>query len=166
MLYVLASLIMIFLDIATKRFAIADLKPIGSVPVIQKVFDLTYLENRGASMGILQGKTTFFIVIVSIVVFILLYLLLFGKSKGKFYRFSLAIVIAGGVGNLIDRIKFGYVVDFLDFSKIGFPWIFNMADIFVVVGVILLTVALLFGWEKGVKTKKGAVEDKHDEADR
>ena len=155
MSYLIAAVLMVLADLVTKRLAIAYLQPVASVPVIENVFHLTYVQNEGASFGILPGKTTFFIVVVSLAVLFLLWLLLFGKARGRLYRFSLAMVIAGGIGNLIDRIRFGYVVDLFDFRLIDFP-VFNVADICVVVGVILLFFVLLLGREHG---KRAAQEE-------
>lgn len=131
------SAVLIGADIAIKKWVVSALQPVGSVPVIDKFFYLTYVENRGAAFGIFQGKTTVLSVIAGVALCVLLYLIASGRIGSKFATFTLSLIFAGGVGNLIDRIFRGFVVDYLDFSALfGFP-VFNLADCCVVIGAIL-----------------------------
>ena len=135
----------VILDQLSKFFAVQYLKPIGTFPVIKKFFYLTYVENRGAAFGLMQNKTLFFIIITSIVGTALIYSIV--KIPGSTaYKFTLSMILGGAVGNLIDRIRLGYVVDFADFKF--FPAVFNLADSFIVVGSFILAYLIIF---KGIK---------------
>jgi len=114
------------------------------ITVIPGLFYLTYLENTGAAFGLFQGRA-FALGVVSIVILGgVLYLMLSGKTKGRVLIWGLSLILAGGVGNLIDRLVRGFVIDFLDFSALfGFP-IFNLADCYVVVGTLFLLVHIIF----------------------
>ncbi|TCW37320.1 signal peptidase II [Thermohydrogenium kirishiense] len=133
--------IAIIIDQMSKYFAVKYLKPIGSFPIINNIFHFTYVENRGAAFGILQNRTLFFIIITVIVGTILIYSIV--KIPGStFYKFTLSMILGGAIGNLIDRVRLGYVVDFIDFKF--FPAVFNLADSMIVVGAFLLCYILIF----------------------
>lgn len=122
-------------DRVTKVLCLQYLVPLGTVPVINGVFHLTYVENTGAAFGMLQGKNWFFIPAVILVSIVLVYLIWSMKDASRYMRISLALILGGAIGNLIDRLWLGYVVDFLDFRV----WpVFNVADSCVVVGAVLL----------------------------
>lgn len=143
-IFIIGVLTLVFLDQLTKRLVVLKLKPIHDFPLIDKVFHLTYVENRGAAFGILQGRHLFFItmtIIVMLFVFIYYYKLPRDR-KYHWMRLALILLASGAIGNLIDRIKLGYVVDFLYFKLIDFP-VFNFADICVVVGVTILSIFIL-----------------------
>lgn len=137
--------ILIGLDQYTKYIAVQNLKPIGTMSLIENIFSFTFVENRGAAFGIFQGKTIFLLIItISIVVGILYFYFKLPKTKVyNFVRFSLILIISGAIGNLIDRVKQGYVVDFLNATFIDFP-VFNLADIYVVVGAAFMAVLVIF----------------------
>ncbi|NLA83997.1 MAG: signal peptidase II [Clostridiales bacterium] len=130
-------------DRITKYITIRFLKPLRSITVIKSVLNLTYVENHGAAFGILQNKRWFLIIIpIFIILAVTIYLLLHRKES-LLTRISLAIIIGGAIGNLIDRVSLGYVVDMFQFMFINFP-VFNFADIAVVCGTIMLALQLLF----------------------
>lgn len=111
------------------------LRPLGSIPVIKGVFHLTYVENTGAAFGMLQGNTWFLILTSALVSAVVAYLIWKVKPENRYVKISLALILGGALGNLVDRVLLGYVVDFLDFRI----WpVFNIADSCVVVGAILL----------------------------
>lgn len=143
-IFLLGLLTLIALDQITKWLAVVKLKPIHDIPIIKGVFHLTYVENRGAAFGIFQGKHLFFIITTILVVtFVTIYYFKLPLGKESYWmRFSLVLLVAGAIGNLIDRIRLGYVVDFLYFKLIDFP-VFNVADICVVVGVAILSLLIL-----------------------
>lgn len=119
--------------------------PGNTMPIIKDVFDLTYIENRGASFGMLQNAQSFFIIMTSIVLIAATYYMIKNRKRQTvFLKISLSMIIGGALGNYIDRILFGYVRDLFDFSGFGFPWIFNVADACLVVGAILLGIYILF----------------------
>lgn len=131
--------VILFLDQLTKFIATRFLAYNQSLPVIKGVFHLTLIHNTGAAFGILKNQTSLFI-FSSITAIILIYFGLKDKKYKKSYKFSLSLILAGALGNLIDRISLGYVVDFLDFRV----WpVFNLADSAITVGAILLGVSVL-----------------------
>lgn len=145
-----ASALLIFIDWLTKRLAVLHLKNQDSIPVWKDVFELHYLENHGAAFGLLQNRQTFFIVITTILLVLIIYFYLRQIPDEPRYRpLNLVAVLffAGAVGNFIDRVKAGYVVDFFYFVLIDFP-IFNMADIYVVIAAFLLIALSLFYYKE------------------
>ncbi len=118
-------------------------RPGGTLPLIQDVFHLTYLENRGAAFGIFQGKAFFLIGLTGLILLALAGLILSGRLRSPFLLWAAGLIIGGGIGNLIDRIFHGYVIDYLDFRLIHFA-IFNFADCCVVVGTLLVLIKLVF----------------------
>lgn len=136
----------IVLDQLTKWWARTTLKfAAGSIPLIPGIVELRYVENRGAAFSIFWGKTGFFIVIGVVVVSLLgFYLIRYRAQESLWTRIAIASVIGGAVGNLLDRIFFGYVVDMFNPVFIRFA-VFNVADIFLTCGAILL-IFLLAIW--------------------
>jgi len=111
-----------------------------SIPVIRGIFNLTLVHNKGAAFGILKNQTSL-LIFTSIFAIILIYFSLKGNSHRRNYIVFLSLVLAGAIGNLIDRLFFGYVVDFLDFRI----WpVFNVADSSITIGAILLGWFILF----------------------
>ncbi len=144
MMETLIVLAVILLDRVTKIAAVKWLAPIGSIPLWQDVFHLSYHTNTGAAFSILSGKTKllgFFSVLVSIG--LIIYLVRYRRTLSKISRLGLTFILSGAIGNGIDRLAFGAVVDFFDFRLIRFA-IFNVADSFITVGVVLLLIGLLF----------------------
>ena len=105
------------------------------------------MENRGAAFGIMQNKQWFFILITLILIIAMILYILKVKPQDILLKLSLSFIIGGGIGNLIDRVFKGYVVDFIDLRIINYP-VFNIADCFVVIGAVLLCVYILFSKEK------------------
>lgn len=138
-------LALIIFDQWTKALAVANLMNQEPFVLIDGVFQLHYLENRGAAFGMMQGKQSFFIIMSLAACLIIgwLYFKLPWKKRFHPLRGSLLFIAAGAVGNLIDRILLGYVVDFFYFELIDFP-IFNVADIYVTCATVLLAVLILF----------------------
>lgn len=140
--FIIIALVLI-IDQLSKYLTIAYLKPIRSYPLINNIFHLTYAENTGAAFSILRDKQLLLIISTLIIITALLFYLIKNlKTDQVLLKFSLPLIIGGALGNLIDRIRLGYVVDMLDFTLINFA-IFNMADVFVVLGVILFTYSVL-----------------------
>ncbi|MFN3959813.1 MAG: signal peptidase II [Parvularculaceae bacterium] len=111
---------------------------------ISAIFDVTYVENRGASFGMMAGGTTSRIILSSISIAVATALVIWlGRLKRRFAAIGAILIIGGALGNLYDRIAYGYVVDFLDFSGLYFPWVFNIADAAINVGVGCLIVDAL-----------------------
>lgn len=134
---VVGLLCLLGLDQLTKRLAVLYLKDVESVPLLKGIFELQYLENRGAAFGVLQNQR---ILLLGFTVFILGLILAFYwklpiERRYVPLRFLCVLVGAGAVGNMIDRLMQGYVVDFFYFKLIDFP-IFNVADCYVVIAAI------------------------------
>lgn len=119
-------------------------------PIIKDVFHLTYIENRGAAFSILEGRQVFLVGLTSVIIILGIVAILSGKLKSKFLLFSIALIIGGGIGNLIDRFFKGYVIDYFDFRIINFA-IFNFADCCVVIGTIMVMIYVLFLEQKSKK---------------
>lgn len=140
-----ALLLLLMFDQWTKYLAIIGLKNKHDFILIKGVLQLEYLENRGAAFGMLQNKQLPLIVITVAILFAILWIYYRIPMTKKYYllQITLLLIASGAVGNMIDRIGRGYVVDFIYVSLIQFP-IFNIADCFVVIGVVLLLFSLLF----------------------
>ncbi len=143
MLYIVIGILMLGVDIVTKLLAIEYLKPVSTLPIWEGVFHLTYVENRGAAFGMLQGARVFFIAITLIIIVAIFFFAKKYRNYSRCLDWSLTLVSAGAVGNLIDRIFRGFVVDFFDFCIIDYP-VFNMADVFVCAGAGLLAIFIIF----------------------
>lgn len=138
--------ISIIFDQLTKNWAVSELKNGASIKVIGDFLRFTYAENKGAAFSILQNQRSFFI-IVTIVMLIFLAVIFFkNKNITNLSRWSISMIAGGAIGNFIDRVRLGYVIDFIDVrfgSFYNFP-IFNIADSFVVCGTLLMIFLILF----------------------
>ena len=141
-MYEIVIAILIALDQFIKNWALNDLKYKGSISVIENVFNLTYVENRGAAFGLFQNNQIVFVIVAIIATIVGLYFLHSKKLNSKLCKFSIVLIIAGALGNLIDRIRLDFVVDYFDFIFI-WNYVFNLADCFIVVGTILLCIYIL-----------------------
>ncbi len=140
MIFIL-PIILILIDQLSKY--IIEMNLGKEITILPKVFYIDYVQNRGAAFGILQNRQYIFIIITTIVyISIIIYLAKYYKNMRHIKVFSLILIFSGAIGNLIDRIRIGYVIDFFDFRIINFP-VFNFADIFIVVGCILFSFLLL-----------------------
>lgn len=147
-LAIFSILILTTLDQIVK--AIIDLKlTVGeSVPLISGVFQLTYVRNRGAAWGSFYGKRIFLLILTCIILaaIIYLYIKLVTCDKFKGLRILILFLISGALGNIIDRLRLGYVIDMFDFCLINFP-VFNVADIYVTCSIILLFLLIIFKYD-------------------
>ena len=141
----IGCLLLVVLDQFTKVLALQNLKGQEPITIIPDVFQLLYVENRGAAFGILQNKQWVFLIITAIVLAALIWALPRLSRERHFLplRLCLCFIGAGAVGNMIDRIFRGYVVDFFYFKLIDFP-VFNVADIYVTTSAIVLIFLIVF----------------------
>lgn len=147
------TLFLICIDQFSKFLAVTYLQA-GPKTVIKGIFELNYVQNTGAAFGIMQNFRMFFLVMTPIVLIILLIYLIKNKNN-KLYSLSLVLIIAGAVGNYIDRVRLGYVIDFLDFKI----WpVFNFADTLIVTGAALFAL-ILFIQEYREKSGEGKKND-------
>ena len=145
----ISFVLLIILDQWTKSLAVAGLMNQEPFIIIPKVFQLRYLENRGAAFGMMQGQQTFFAIsaVAAVLAIIYIYFKLPWEKRFHPLRIVGIFIGAGAIGNLIDRIVLGYVVDFFYFELIDFP-IFNVADIYVTCATILLAFLILFYYKE------------------
>lgn len=132
----------LFLIDQVTKFLVASNMYLGQeIEIIKNFFSLTYVRNTGAGFSILEGKMTFFYIITIFALCFLGYLLIKGQKEHPLYITSILFMIGGTLGNFFDRIVYQYVIDFLDFIIFGFDFaVFNMADVFLTVGVMLFIV--------------------------
>lgn len=135
----------LIIDRFTKIWAIKTLSPISEISIIKDFFSFLYIQNKGAAFGIFQDKTIFLTIASIIVMIFIIYYIIKNKPKNKIVKISLSLIISGALGNLIDRIKYRYVVDFISvhYKDVYYFPIFNFADIMVVVGTVLLVLYFL-----------------------
>lgn len=159
LIFIMVAVILV--DQLTKQLVVHFLDLGESVDVVPGVFRFTYIQNRGAAFGMLDEHRWIFMIISTVaIVALLIYLLKFAPQNNLF-KIALALIIGGGIGNMIDRVFLGYVVDFLDFC--AFPslwkWIFNIADTSVCVGAGLVMLYLIIDIVKEAKKEKESKEN-------
>ena len=140
---------LVALDQYTKYLAVIHLKDKPAYNIINGILELNYLENKGAAFGMLQNQKAFFIFVAVVILGVIGYVLLKTPDKKKYriLHLLLSLIAAGAIGNMIDRIRLNYVVDFIYFVLINFP-IFNVADIYVTVSTAALVFLLLFVYKE------------------
>ena len=143
----------VVLDQLTKLLAVIYLQGEASFPLWRDVLHFTYAENRGAAFGMLSNQRWIFMVVSSIAIVGLMIFLFCAPPKSRFVRISLSMIVGGGIGNMIDRILLGYVIDFIDFTLIDFA-IFNVADSFVTVGAFMLMGYLILDMVKDYRKER------------
>ena len=148
-LFSVSALVLIFLDQWTKHLAVTHLKGNPAFVIIDGVFELYYPENRGAAFSILQGKQSFLFLITLAVLAFTVYALIKMPVNRRFLPLTICLnmLASGAVGNMVDRVSNGYVVDFLYFSLIDFP-IFNVADIYVTTAAAAFLVLMLWFYKE------------------
>ena len=143
-------------DQIIKYFVAANIKPVGTVTVIDGVFNLSYVENRGVAFGIFKDMRWIFVALTTLLIFAIAFYMFKKRPDGKLFYILAGLIIGGGIGNLIDRILYGYVIDYLSLSF--FPPVCNFADYCITGGVIVLAVYMLF--KPSGKKKKVSKNDK------
>ena len=141
----------IFLDQLTKYLAVVYLKDNPSFVLIDGVFEFRYLENRGAAFGMMQNMQYFFVAGAVIICIVIAFLYVRMPHTARYIplRICAVLLCAGAVGNMIDRVRLNYVIDFFYFRLIDFP-IFNVADCYVVIACLLFVVLILFYYKEEV----------------
>ena len=144
-------------DQVIKYFVIEYLMPIGTLEVIESFIRLRYVENTGAVFGSFSAHTAVLTVVSIVLLIATIYFLISQKNKSKIVSFTLLLMIAGGIGNIIDRIRLHYVVDYIEPTFINFA-VFNFADCLITVGAFILMAYLIVDIIKDSKNKKPANE--------
>ena len=140
--------ILVIADQLTKHLAVVRLKNQAAYNLINGILEFNYLENRGAAFGVLQNQKYFFVFVALIFIGVIVFVLIKVPTQKKYYSLNILLVMiaAGAVGNMIDRVRHDYVVDFIYFSLIDFP-VFNVADIYVVCSGVLLIILVCFKYK-------------------
>lgn len=138
------SIILLLIDQISKLLVVKLIDINSGMELIKNFFYLTYTHNTGAAFSILTGKRIFLILIAVVILIVIFNYLRKNKIESKIEKIAFSLIIGGSIGNLLDRIVRGYVIDFLDFKIFGYNFpIFNLADTFIVIGVILLLIITL-----------------------
>jgi signal peptidase II len=139
-IYLAIVLILVTFDYIIKT-KIKTIMQLGdSIDVIKNFFSITYVQNTGAAFGMFKNQKILFLIVGIVAILILLYS--FSKTDNKIVKISISMVISGAIGNIIDRLLYGFVVDMFDFHAI-WSYVFNFADVCVVLGVALLSFSIL-----------------------
>ena len=153
-------------DQLTKWLAVVYLQGEPSFPLWKDVLHFTFVKNEGAAFGMLAGQRWIFMVVSSVAIIALTVYLIRWRPKSRWVQISLAMIVGGGIGNMIDRIALGYVIDFIDFTLINFA-VFNVADSFVTVGAFMMIGYLVLDMiRESRKEKQKAADGKPAEDDR
>ncbi len=142
LLTILLCAALIVVDQLLKHWAVVALAPAGAMPFIPGIMELRYIENDGSAFNLFSGMRVFLIVLTGAALLVGAYILLFRRPKDKLMYLSILMVFSGGMGNWIDRVRSGYVVDYFATLFIDFA-VFNFADILICVGFGLLIIAFI-----------------------
>ena len=142
LLFLIITFLIIVFDQITKLLITNKLSLGESIKAIPKLFNFTYVENRGAAFGLLQGARVFFIIITVVILFLVILYFIKKKPQNPLEKTALAFIAGGAVGNFIDRVYLGYVRDFIETAFMNFP-VFNVADCFVCIGAALYIIFVL-----------------------
>ena len=150
--------VFIIADQVIKYFIVQNLQPAGLIEVIKGFFSLKYIENTGVAFGFLENMRWIFIPLTILGCLAILWILFKYKSHSFWSYSAMTLLLAGGIGNLIDRIHYGYVIDYLYFHF--FSYVFNLADCCVTVGAVLFVIAVLRA--DSAHTEKGKKHESED----
>ena len=144
---VISSIFLIIIDIIIKLIVSNKLIFNQSIKVINNFFYITYVKNTGVAWSMLSGKINLIVVLTLIIILLLIVYLFKKENYNKYEIIGYSLLLSGAIGNLIDRIIYGYVIDYLDFRILGSNYpIFNMADMCIVIGLVLI---IIFGGKYG-----------------
>lgn len=160
-LLIITILVLVVIDQLVKHWAVDVLQPVGTMDFIHfgnfRIINLTYLENNGAIFGSMSGQRWFLVGFTSLVVVAVFVFMFMSLKRSKLLATSIMLFVAGGIGNLIDRIRFGYVVDMFEIKLFRFA-IFNVADICVTIGFVLVFIYVFF-IEPKIEKEKAEVKN-------
>lgn len=153
-LYILGIVLFVVFDQLTKQWAVNSLQKVGTIPVIGNGVRFTYTENIGAAFSVLQGQRILLLIVPGLLSLFVLCVIVSRKLDSVLGDISLMLIVAGGIGNIIDRARLGYVIDFIDFHVINFA-IFNVADSCVTIGAALFIIFIICKEAAGSKKSGG-----------
>lgn len=146
------GIILAALDQIIKYFVTVYLQPVDSVSVIDNLLSLTYVENGGVAFGMFKDMRWIFVILTTIMLVIIIFYMFKKRPQGKFFYICAGMIIGGGIGNLIDRVLYGYVIDYLSLSF--FSPVCNFADYCITIGTVMLMIYILFFSDVAKNTKK------------
>jgi signal peptidase II len=153
MLWIIITILVVVIDQATKRIVVNNIGPSEMIPVIDRFFYLTLHRNPGGAWGIFKDSSVLFLVLVPVIAVFLVVAII--RNRDRFLRAVLGLILGGAIGNYIDRLAEGKVIDFLLFYIGSYPFpVFNAADIAVTCGTILLAVYVLFIYKEPKKEER------------
>ncbi len=164
MLYAIIAVLLVVADQLTKYLVRANIPLGGSAPFLPGFLDFTYVQNTGAAFSILREHTWLLTLVSAVVVLAVCYLLVRGFFSDALGRVAAMLILAGGVGNLIDRAVFGFVTDMIRTLFMDFP-VFNVADCCVTIGVPLLAIYLILHWKDDDRKEETPNDDPQLPAD-
>ena len=136
------TIILVIIDLTVKLIIKNTMIPNQSITIINNFFYITYVKNTGAAWSILSGRKIFLIIFSLIVIISIIYYIIKRKENNRLESIGYSMVLSGAIGNLIDRIIYGYVIDYLDFYIFNYDYpIFNIADILIVIGIIIIFIS-------------------------
>ena len=138
---IVLTIVFLGIDIVSKLIVSNLMNVNDSIMIIKDFFYITYVRNTGAAWSIFAGETLGLVIVSLIIISLIIYYILINKPKTRIEKLGYSMILGGAIGNLIDRIIYGYVIDFFDFYIFGYDYpIFNLADSFILVGVVLLVI--------------------------
>ena len=151
---IILTLVFLIIDVVSK-LVVSNLMDVNdSLMIIKDFFYITYVRNTGAAWSIFAGETLGLVVVSLIIISLIVYYILKNKPKTTIEKIGYSMVLGGAIGNLIDRIVYGYVIDFFDIYIFGYDYpIFNLADSFILVGVVLLMIHT-WRWKDGNESNR------------
>lgn len=144
LLWLIATVLIVIVDQVTKFLVNANMQLHDEVILIKNFFNLYYVRNKGAGLGLFANARWVFISFTFVIIAICIYLLVKNHFKSTLADISLTFILAGGIGNMIDRLFLGEVIDFFQFQIRFFDFIFNVADVFVTFGTIMFLIFYIF----------------------
>lgn len=164
-LLIIFTLVFVGIDQIIKYWAVNSLKPVGSMDFIRfgdtEILDLTYLENDGAIFGSMSGQRWFLVGFTALIIIAGFVFMFIAAKQSKFFGFSIMLFVSGGIGNIIDRIRQGYVVDMFEIKLFDFA-VFNFADICVTCAFVLVLIYTIFSDSKAEKSGKQTEDGKNE----
>ena len=157
MIYIVLFTAFLALDMWVKNWTLTVLKEVGTMEVLPKLFALTYAENKGAAFSMLSGARWFFVIAAAVFVIALFVMYKKNYFVNWWSKLGAVMVAAGAVGNAIDRMRYGFVVDMFEFLFVKFA-IFNVADVFITFGAVLFCLYIFVSEMDEQKKKKAASE--------
>ena len=165
LIWFICVIALVFLDQLSKWLAVIYLEGNAPFYFIPGFLRFSYVENRGAAFGMLADNRWVFLILSSLTIICLIVFMFVSKPKCRLERVGLALILAGGIGNMIDRVFLGYVIDFIDFYSI-WNYVFNIADSCVCIGVALLILYVIkLSIDEYKASKKAAADEKNADSD-